>query len=152
MKGFVSWRTFSFSLIFLLEKSDKNKKEPIKFIKTSCHKSTCSNNGKLKKHPDKIISIKKTKQHLTDCELQAFIGHKSMNHFAMLSPLLTGSKHEYTLVEGQKQNSVQTDSKLINSSIFSIHWSCQGSTARKVNCGCVYSAYILKPVLSGRNL
>ena len=28
----------------------------------------------------------------------------------------------------------------------------QGSNARKVNCGCVYSAYILKPVLSGRNL
>ena len=24
--------------------------------------------------------------------------------------------------------------------------------ARKVNCSCVYSAYILKPVLSGRNL
>ena len=39
-----------------------------------------------------------------------------MNHFAMLSPLLTGSKHEYTLVEGQKQNSVQTDSKLIKGS------------------------------------
>ena len=28
----------------------------------------------------------------------------------------------------------------------------QGYNARKVNCGCVYSAYILKPVLSGRNL
>ena len=28
----------------------------------------------------------------------------------------------------------------------------QGNNARKVNCGCVYSAYILKPVLSGRNL
>ena len=28
----------------------------------------------------------------------------------------------------------------------------QGTNARKVNCGCVYSAYILKPVLSGRNL
>ena len=28
----------------------------------------------------------------------------------------------------------------------------QGCNARKVNCGCVYSAYILKPVLSGRNL
>ena len=30
--------------------------------------------------------------------------------------------------------------------------SMQGNNARKVNCGCVYSAYILKPVLSGRNL
>ena len=28
----------------------------------------------------------------------------------------------------------------------------QGCNVRKVNCGCVYSAYILKPVLSGRNL
>ena len=28
----------------------------------------------------------------------------------------------------------------------------QGCNARKVNCGCVYSAYTLKPVLSGRNL
>ena len=28
----------------------------------------------------------------------------------------------------------------------------QGTNARKVNCGRVYSAYILKPVLSGRNL
>ena len=27
-----------------------------------------------------------------------------------------------------------------------------GYNARKVNCSCVYSAYILKPVLSGRNL
>ena len=27
----------------------------------------------------------------------------------------------------------------------------QGCNARKVNCGGVYSAYILKPVLSGRN-
>ena len=28
----------------------------------------------------------------------------------------------------------------------------QGCNVRKVNCGCVYSAYILKPVLSGWNL
>ena len=28
----------------------------------------------------------------------------------------------------------------------------QGYNARKVNCSCVYSAYILKPVLSGQNL
>ena len=28
----------------------------------------------------------------------------------------------------------------------------QGNKARKINCCCVYSAYILKPVLSGRNL
>ena len=28
----------------------------------------------------------------------------------------------------------------------------QGCNARKVNCSCVYSAYTLKPVLSGRNL
>jgi len=28
----------------------------------------------------------------------------------------------------------------------------QGYNARKVSCSCVYSAYILKPVLSGRNL
>ena len=28
----------------------------------------------------------------------------------------------------------------------------QGTNARKVNCGRVYSAYILKPVLSGWNL
>ena len=28
----------------------------------------------------------------------------------------------------------------------------QGCNARKVNCGRVYSAFILKPVLSGRNL
>ena len=28
----------------------------------------------------------------------------------------------------------------------------QKCKARKVNCGCVYSVYILKPVLSGRNL
>ena len=27
-----------------------------------------------------------------------------------------------------------------------------GNIARKVNCCCVYSAYILKPVLPGRNL
>ena len=27
----------------------------------------------------------------------------------------------------------------------------QDCNARKVNCSCVYSAYILKPVLSGRN-
>ena len=31
-------------------------------------------------------------------------------------------------------------------------YSEQGCNVRKVNCGCVYSAYILKPVLSGRNL
>ena len=28
----------------------------------------------------------------------------------------------------------------------------QECKARKVNCGCVYSVYILKPVLFGRNL
>ena len=28
----------------------------------------------------------------------------------------------------------------------------QGYNSRQVNCSCVYSAYILKPVLSGRNL
>ena len=28
----------------------------------------------------------------------------------------------------------------------------QGTNARKINCGRVYSACILKPVLSGRNL
>ena len=28
----------------------------------------------------------------------------------------------------------------------------QGNKARKVNCGCVFSAYILKPVLFGRSL
>jgi len=28
----------------------------------------------------------------------------------------------------------------------------QECNARKVNCSCVYSVYILKPVLSGRNL
>ena len=28
----------------------------------------------------------------------------------------------------------------------------QGTNGRKVNCGCVYSAYILKPVLSGPKL
>ena len=28
----------------------------------------------------------------------------------------------------------------------------QGTNARKVNCSCVYSAYITKPVLYGRNL
>ena len=28
----------------------------------------------------------------------------------------------------------------------------QGTNARKVNCGRIYSAYILKPVLSGWNL
>ena len=36
-----------------------------------------------------------------------------------------------------------------------IHEKCglnQGYNARKVNCGRVYSAYILKPVLFGRNL
>ena len=33
-----------------------------------------------------------------------------------------------------------------------IFWFYQGTNARKVNCGRVYSAYILKPVLSGRNL
>ena len=30
--------------------------------------------------------------------------------------------------------------------------SIQGTNVRKVNCGRVYSAYILKPVLSGQNL
>ena len=30
--------------------------------------------------------------------------------------------------------------------------STQGCNVRKVNCSFVYSAYILKPVLSGRNL
>ena len=34
----------------------------------------------------------------------------------------------------------------------SIVYQNQGYNARKVNCSCVYSAYILKPVLSGRNL
>ena len=33
-----------------------------------------------------------------------------------------------------------------------IHTTVQGCNARIVNCSCVYSAYILKPVLSGRNL
>ena len=32
------------------------------------------------------------------------------------------------------------------------HAAYQGYNARKVNCSCVYSAYILKPVLSRRNL
>ena len=31
-------------------------------------------------------------------------------------------------------------------------WHIQGTNASKVNCGPVYSAYILKPILSGRNL
>ena len=31
------------------------------------------------------------------------------------------------------------------------YYTDQGYNARKVNCSCVYSAYILKPVLSGRN-
>ena len=33
-----------------------------------------------------------------------------------------------------------------------LHTLHQGYNARKVNCSCVYSAFILKPVLSGRNL
>ena len=40
----------------------------------------------------------------------------------------------------------------INVNIIKKNSSAQGTNARKVNCGCVYSAYILKPVLSGRNL
>ena len=32
------------------------------------------------------------------------------------------------------------------------HRTSQGCNVRKVNCSFVYSAYILKPVLSGRNL
>ena len=36
--------------------------------------------------------------------------------------------------------------------IFLTIWLQQGYNARKVNCSCVYSAYILKPVLSGRTL
>ena len=35
---------------------------------------------------------------------------------------------------------------------FTRYPSIQGYNVRKVNYGCVYSAYILKPVLSGRNL
>ena len=40
------------------------------------------------------------------------------------------------------------------SQMYNFHnvWLGQGCNVRKVNCGCVYSAYILKPVLSGRNL
>ena len=37
-------------------------------------------------------------------------------------------------------------------SICSVKSVLQGYNERKVNCSCVYSAYILKPVLSGRNL
>ena len=37
---------------------------------------------------------------------------------------------------------------LLKSRICNIIYS-QGTNARKVNCGCVYSAYILKPVLLG---
>ena len=32
-----------------------------------------------------------------------------------------------------------------------VPWKDQGTNARKINCSRVYSAYILKPVLSGRN-
>ena len=40
-------------------------------------------------------------------------------------------------------------------SVYTTFRQTQGNNARKVNCGCVYDvylAYILKPVLSGRNL
>ena len=40
----------------------------------------------------------------------------------------------------------------VRKTIFHIFDQSQGCNARKVNCSCVYSAYILKPVLSGRNL
>ena len=36
--------------------------------------------------------------------------------------------------------------------IYNVYIYMQGYNARKVNCGRVYSEYILKPVLSGRNL
>ena len=49
-----------------------------------------------------------------------------------------------------KCNSIQWESHLVTESYNESYH--QGYNARKVNCSCVYSAYILKPVLSGRNL
>ena len=48
-----------------------------------------------------------------------------------------------------KCNPIQWKSHLFTESYENYH---QGYNARKVNCSCVYSAYILKPVLSGPNL
>ena len=55
-----------------------------------------------------------------------------------------------SLVVNLKCNYIQWESHLVTESYNESYH--QGYNARKVNCSCVYSAYILKPVLSGRNL
>ena len=61
-------------------------------------------------------------------------------------------------MEISTQGSRWNKKKNVNKTPMGIQWKCnwdklvQGTNARKVNCGHVYSAYILKPVLSCRNL
>ena len=69
------------------------------------------------------------------------------------------NNEHYTL-----NNDLNLRCKGYNKSIPNVYWGThktveqvngcmiQGYNARKVNCSCVYSACILKPVLSGRNL
>jgi len=58
------------------------------------------------------------------------------------------ASHNYTILDKIEQISLIDISLEITSKVPLT----QGSNARKVNWSCVYSAYILKPVLYGRNL
>ena len=59
-----------------------------------------------------------------------------------------------------KEKFVEKNFDFLSRPPMSVHKKCQpnrssgsqGYNAEKVNCSCVYSAYISKPVLSGRNL
>ena len=68
--------------------------------------------------------------------------------------MVVGTTVEISLIVPFTKENVRFYFKInILQTVLNYHlWSIQGYNARKVNCSCVYSAYILKPVLSGRNL
>ena len=75
-------------------------------------------------------------------------------HSTMLRLLITqsGSSLFKLKVTWNYANSPFKRSVRIFENTHSNHHHNQRCNVRKVNCSCVYSAYILKPVLSGRNL
>ena len=75
-----------------------------------------------------------------------------MQFFNGLYTDLASEKEFYNNVNPEYKKKDNTDSVSEVSSFVGNPACCQECKARKVNCGRVYSVYILKPVIFGRNL
>ena len=80
---------------------------------------------------------------------------KFLPFFVKLYVLLKSAENFVNLSKVQKSSikykAISVNVSLHKGKCATLH-KTQGCNARRVNCSCVYSAYILKPVLSGRNL